>query len=79
MDPEVIDAIARAALDPASFFNRPGNLRYRGDPRGAAPSHAGGGLLIPKVKVEVLNEIDKAILSVNHLHHGELNFVLDLE
>ena len=48
MDAEVIDAIARAALDPASFFNRPGNLRYRGDPRGAAPSHAGGGTSHPQ-------------------------------
>ena len=70
MDPEVVDAIARAALDPASFFNRTGNILFHG----SGSTHAGDGLLIPKVEVEVLNEIAKAILSFNHLQHGEWNF-----
>mmetsp|Transcript_11695 Transcript_11695/g.25649 ORF Transcript_11695/g.25649 Transcript_11695/m.25649 type:complete len:663 (+) Transcript_11695:369-2357(+) len=72
LDREVVGAISNAAYDPTSFFNRPGIAQNHPElvARGGSMQTAIGGLLIPKVDVDVLDEIAKVGLRINHFQHG---------
>ena len=70
-DPDVLNAIIKASGMPQSFFNRGGGelLFQAGVIPEPSPSLI-GGLLMPRVEVDVLVKIAKLGVQVNHLNHG---------
>lgn len=82
-EPTVIEAIVNAALKPQSFINRPGTeqitkwLISSFPPLSFPPwinnysvSTLQGGLVLPRLKPDVLFELAKLGMNVNHLAHG---------
>ncbi|EJK64242.1 hypothetical protein THAOC_15044, partial [Thalassiosira oceanica] len=72
-DPDVIKAMADAALNPFSFFNNVGpNWEVWGGYglEEEFKTSSSGGILIPKVDLKTLNELAKIGLKVNHFQHG---------
>ena len=74
----VVEAIVNASLKPQSFMNRPGSEQmykfYRkNNELGFTFTSLHGGLLMPRLEPDVLLELAKLGMSVNHLAHGKSN------
>mmetsp|Transcript_23487 Transcript_23487/g.67686 ORF Transcript_23487/g.67686 Transcript_23487/m.67686 type:complete len:726 (-) Transcript_23487:82-2259(-) len=71
---EVIEALLEAAYNPLSFMNNAGPGEwfipfYEGGDYDSQPT-VFGGLLIPKVDIDTLLDLDELGLPLNHLQHG---------
>ena len=77
-EPTVIEAIVNASLKPQSFINRPGFkltdkiLKNNNDPSILAQTLQ-GGLLLPRLEPDVLLDLAKLGITINHLAHGKSN------
>ena len=77
--PTVIEALLNAALKPQSFINRPGFEqmgKWLYPTFGTTYSNfnsSRGGLLMPRLEPDVLLELAKLGMNVNHLAHGKSN------
>jgi len=73
-EPTVIEALLNAALKPQSFINRPGFEQMARFYRKIVPDYSfpslHGGLVLPRLEPDVLLELAKLGMNVNHLAHG---------
>ena len=77
-EPTVIEALLNAALKPQSFINRPGSEQMSKWLLPTFPYNINfnslhGGLLMPRLEPDVLLDLAKLGITINHLAHGKSN------